>query len=341
MNADTSDRTPFLFNDAIHYSPAWSPDGMSIAFSIDFSAEQEIYFLSPFNVDLFRPLFVPTNAVAFAPAFSPDGSKLSYNNLTGTGGDLVIIDANGSNPIFLVDRTVNGNSSQPDWVGFNTSAGSNITVVSGTTTISFSGVTTGGTTSATPIDPSDAGTLPGGYSFGAGFPAYEITTTASYTAPVTVCLQVPAISTQTAFNSLSLFHNEGGVLVDRTFSRDFPSRTICAQTTSLSPFAVAQALAPTAAPAYVAGRISTADGRGVSNARVSISGPDGDSLMALTNAFGYYRFDSVQTGQTYFITVRHKQFQFEPRLINVLDNITDADFVAVEKVQIPDVRAVW
>lgn len=38
-----------------------------------------------------------------------------------------------------------------------------------------------------------------------------------------------------------MLHNENGVLVDRTLSHDFPARTVCARTTTLSPFLIAQA----------------------------------------------------------------------------------------------------
>jgi hypothetical protein len=58
-----------------------------------------------------------------------------------------------------------------------------------------------------------------------------------------------------AFALLRVLHQESGALVDRTISQDFPTRTICAQTDSLSPFVIASAPSPKAqfsASAFVA-----------------------------------------------------------------------------------------
>lgn len=209
-----------------------------------------------------------------------------------------------------------------------TSTGSNVNTSLGAVSITFAGVSTAGTTTQIPIDPSSAGTLPGGYSFGAGFPAFEITTTAVYTAPMTVCLQVPSVSDEMIFNALTFFHYEGGVLVDRTSSRDFPTRTICASVNSLSPFAVAQNLAPSAANVSISGRVSDSNGNSISRVRVSITGQNGETRSVRTNTFGFYRFVEVPAGETYIISAFHKRWQFNSRVITVSDEIQDADFTA-------------
>ena len=139
-----------------------------------------------------------------------------------------------------------------------TPAGADVTVTAGPVTVNFSGVTQAGDTTVMEIDPVTA-TLPGGYSLGPGLPAYEITTTAQYTPPVTVCLSLPSVNDPATFATLRILHGEGGTLVDRTIlppdspAPDFNSRTICARVTSLSPFVVAQLLTPaggdTTAPA--------------------------------------------------------------------------------------------
>ena len=213
----------------------------------------------------------------------------------------------------------------------NTPAGSNVTVQSGNATVTFALVSQAGTTSFTPINPSTAGTLPGGYWFGSGLPAFEISTTAIYTAPVTVCLQVPSVTTAAELDTLHLFHGEGGVLVNRTVSRTFATKTICASVTSLSPFVVAQNLAPSAATVSIGGRVSDVNGNGISKARVSITNPNGETQTVLTNSFGYYRFDEVPVGETYVISVRHKRFQFanQTQVVFVGDEITDIAFVAL------------
>lgn len=81
----------------------------------------------------------------------------------------------------------------------------------------------------------------------------------------------------------------------------------------------------TAAEVSVGGRI-TVDGRGVARAFVTLTDESGATRMALTNAFGYYRFTGVESGRSYVASVRHKRYQFAPRLISVSEELTDVDF---------------
>lgn len=330
INADGTNRTPFVFTDAIHTSPAWSPDGNSIAFSLDLNVSPFLYFYSPYNPNVLRPMLAPNEIVAFDPAFSPDGAKLAYTN-----GDLYLRDADGGNPVLLINRLVNGNSYHPDWFGQNTPTGANVTAVSGTVSITFSSVgTSGGTTTVVPIDPTTAGSVPSGYSLGAGFPAYEITTTANYTAPIIVCLQVPSTTSLATFNALRILHFVNGTPTDATIlapntpAPNFASKTICANVNSLSPFVVAKNLAPTAANVIVGGRVLTSNGYGVSKARVSITNQNGETRSAITNSFGYYRLDEIPAGATYVISVRHKVYQFNSQVVTVSEDIQNADFTA-------------
>jgi Carboxypeptidase regulatory-like domain len=88
------------------------------------------------------------------------------------------------------------------------------------------------------------------------------------------------------------------------------------------------ALTTTAAGVQVAGRVTTADGRGVSRVRLTMTDNSGNAFFALTNGFGYYRFIDVPSGQDYVVNVNSKQYSFTSRLITVSDNLTDLDFVA-------------
>jgi hypothetical protein len=87
-------------------------------------------------------------------------------------------------------------------------------------------------------------------------------------------------------------------------------------------------LAPTAASASISGRVVTSDGRGVPGARVELIDQNGNVRYATTNPFGYYRFIHVDTGQSYTLGAVHKWHEFEPRLVTVLSDVIDADFVA-------------
>lgn len=87
-------------------------------------------------------------------------------------------------------------------------------------------------------------------------------------------------------------------------------------------------LAPTAANVLVSGRVVTATGAGVRNAIVTLTGSQGVERTARSSSFGYYHFDDVQVGETYVIGVASKRHMFTPRMITVLDELTDVDFVA-------------
>jgi hypothetical protein len=87
---------------------------------------------------------------------------------------------------------------------------------------------------------------------------------------------------------------------------------------------------PTAASVTVGGRLLTAQGRGIANARVRLTEVDGNVRTVSTGAFGYYRFSDVSAGQTVILEVFSKRFGFANsiRVMNVTEEITDADFLA-------------
>ena len=90
-------------------------------------------------------------------------------------------------------------------------------------------------------------------------------------------------------------------------------------------------LSPTAAMVTVSGRVSTAENRGISKARVTIDSSDGTTRTALTGPFGYFRFDDVEAGQTYIVSVNSKRFQFAnpTQAVSVNEEITGLDFTAL------------
>lgn len=87
-------------------------------------------------------------------------------------------------------------------------------------------------------------------------------------------------------------------------------------------------LVPSAATVSVSGRVFTSYGMSVGRARVIMTDQNGNLRTALTNNFGYYRFDEVEIGQTYVFNVVSKQYQFNPRVVTLDDELADLDFIA-------------
>ena len=123
-----------------------------------------------------------------------------------------------------------------------TGAGQNVFVQTAGADLTFSEVTTTGTTSVVPIDPATVGQVPGGFAVSNSV-AYEISTTATFNGPVTLAFKVPGPISHADFDSLVILHIVNGTLVDVTTSippRDYANLTIYAITESFSPFYLAR-----------------------------------------------------------------------------------------------------
>jgi hypothetical protein len=83
----------------------------------------------------------------------------------------------------------------------------------------------------------------------------------------------------------------------------------------------------TAAPAILTGRVITAEGRGVKGARVNLSDEAGVRATAVTNTFGYFRFDGVPAGRSYILTAAARGFRFESQLVQLTSNMNDLTIV--------------
>jgi hypothetical protein len=103
-------------------------------------------------------------------------------------------------------------------------------------TVTFSGVSASGDTTVTASDTGPS--LPSALTTGDPPTFYEITTTAAYSAPITVCVKYdPAQSADPA--TLRILHFESGAWVDVTTSIETSTRTICGRVNTLSPFVIA------------------------------------------------------------------------------------------------------
>jgi CSLREA domain-containing protein len=86
--------------------------------------------------------------------------------------------------------------------------------------------------------------------------------------------------------------------------------------------------AVTAANVSVSGRILSMSGSGVYRAHVFYTDASETVRSAVTNSFGYFRFDAVQTGATYIFQVQNKQHVFAPQPVFVAEEIRDLNFVS-------------
>ncbi len=79
----------------------------------------------------------------------------------------------------------------------------------------------------------------------------------------------------------------------------------------------------------VSGRVISADGRGISGARVSMIDSGGNVQAAISSPFGYYSFYNVLTGQTYTVGATSKRYSFPaPMMVPVTEQISNLDIVA-------------
>lgn len=90
-------------------------------------------------------------------------------------------------------------------------------------------------------------------------------------------------------------------------------------------------LVPVAAGATITGRVTTADGQGIRNAAIVVTGNSLQQPRIVKSAsLGYYTIEDLQVGETFVITVNSKRFTFQvpSRVISLTDSVEGIDFVA-------------
>lgn len=228
---------------------------------------------------------------------------------------------------FKTNKFAFTDESAPQIIGGGNSVPQAVSTTIGDATVTFPTVTTAGVTQQIPLDLSGLPALPpGATSTGLN---YDIATSAVYTGSPTVCFNVPALAA--TFSSLRIYHLEGGVWVNRTAASNTSPNLCTTGLSSLSPFAVVQFLAPTAAGVSISGRVVNSRGVGISGATVTLSvGSLAQPITARTNAFGFYRLDDVPAGNTYILSANAKRYAFQnpTRVINLQQSLTNEDFIA-------------
>lgn len=81
-----------------------------------------------------------------------------------------------------------------------------------------------------------------------------------------------------------------------------------------------------AAEVSISGRVLADGGMGLTNAIVSLTDQSGSTRIARTSAFGYYRFDNIESGQNVVLSVASKRYQYLPRTVAITDELDGLDF---------------
>ncbi len=83
----------------------------------------------------------------------------------------------------------------------------------------------------------------------------------------------------------------------------------------------------TAAGVEVSGRVLTsAGGRGLRGAVVTLRDENGNEITTMTGALGNFRFADVEPGHTYIVTIRNRRYSYAPQVLTINDNVTDLIF---------------
>lgn len=263
----------------------------------------------------------------FSWGFNGQG-QVTANGTTSSDEELAVsVPVGVSNAVFAVGYT----SSYVSAPNIPTSTGAGIFIPGENFALTFANVTTAGNTTAQTIDPAAQPlTVPTGFQLQNNAVGYNISTTAAFTGSVNVCLTAPSVQNQILFNSLILYHGEGSNWVDRTTSRDYRKRQVCGTVSTLSPFALGRPNVVTAAGVMVSGRVTTAEGKAIRGALVTMTDAQGNTRTSITGLTGYYRFADVTVGATYIFSVSAKRYSFsqQTQVRNILSETDDIDFTA-------------
>jgi hypothetical protein len=319
---------PFL---ARHARAVFSPDGSSVLFGrrslfdnafglaagVSGAGNSSVHRVNAIGTGLVT-LPMPTNPHD-QYAWSPDGQSIGLTAETEVFGRiqnlLRIYDTSGNQRHAF--RVPTGRLSWGPSYSPVTPPGVSVQVQAGAARITYSGVSAVGETSVVPIPPGSAGDVPNGFVVGS-YGAWEISTTAVVEPPIIVCFVIDSFDgSSTKFASLAVLHNENGNLVDRTVSRDFATRTICALVDSFSPFVVAEEIDPDLP--LITGLVLNEDEQPMAGVSVILNGSE--SRITVSDSNGLFTFPNLEIDGNYNV---------QPRLTGHLFTEYSQDFIEMQ-----------
>jgi Tol biopolymer transport system component len=296
MNADGTGQVRLTNNTTFENFPVFNSDGTKIAFiAVRDGGAAEVFVM---NSDGTGQTALTDNVEANTlPAFSPDGTKIVFRSDRDGNSEIYVMNVDGSNETRLTNTPEF--ESNPDY----SPDGSKIIYESKPTSDSSNNEIF-----IMDADGTDPIQLTLGHFSNESAPAFNPDGT--------------WVTFSSNFNALT---GTDVYVVKADGSIDPVRLTNWAGNDSNSSWAPAPL---TAAGVSVSGRVLTVEGRGVRGAVVSITDSTGQIRTATTGSLGVFRFDDIPTGENYIVTVRSRRFNFDTRVLQVFDNLTDVDFVA-------------
>ena len=93
-------------------------------------------------------------------------------------------------------------------------------------------------------------------------------------------------------------------------------------------------LAPTAGEASIEGTVATNTGHGIKGVKVTLlNASTSEVQIVVTNAFGSYRFEGLEVGSFYMMSVQHKRYHFNNSMIEftLSDDLAPAAFIGTPR----------